>query len=60
MFYVLFGNLPHFLQFYTSFPAISAKYFSYSGHTSAEQRHFKCYQTAIFPMRRTEGQGRST
>lgn len=60
MFYALFGILSHFLQFYTLFPAISAKCFSYDGHTSAAKRCFKRCQTAIFPMHRTAEQGRST
>lgn len=60
MFYALFGILSHFLQFYTSFPAIQPNVFSYDGHTSAAKRCFKRCQTAIFPMHRTAEQGRST
>lgn len=60
MFYALFGILSHFLQFYTSFPAIQPNVFRMDGHTSAAKRCFKRCQTAIFPMHRTAEQGRST
>ena len=60
MFYALFGILSHFLQFYTSFPAIQPNVFRMTDIRPLPKVCFKRCQTAIFPMHRTAEQGRST